>query len=116
MCNNCKSCKGCSGTSNADGSKNYDPSQVVTWIQKYLMPNASLTDVKAAYPKVMVYLDVKNLPVSEESISSHSDEIGKAINDPNFLENLEKSHSVNYKPLLAIVVISIVIIVFIQRA
>jgi hypothetical protein len=121
MCKNCsnKSCN-CSG-SNADGSASYDPAQVLQWIRNHLMTQASPEQVKDAYPKVMIYLEANRIQPTQENIVKHSENLIKAVQDPLFLEKVQReakpklSDFEQVKPLLGIAVICLVIITILLK-
>lgn len=115
----CKCGGGCG--SHADGSLGtYDPAMVGSWIHKHLIPQASVSEIKSAYPKVMVYFDANKISASQENIVKHAEDLKKAISDPDFLKNMNADEKTDahkaLKFIAGIVVVCIILIVAIKNS
>jgi hypothetical protein len=108
-----KNC-GCSAM-NADGSPDYNPAEIASWINKYIYDGkAEKETIKEAYVKVMVWIEAKNKPFTEDTISSNKDELKVIVNDPNFLEN-KKTAPDGYKHAIILILIAFAVWYFAFR-
>lgn len=86
MCGCNSSCANCAASS-ADGAT-YDPAQMAGFVNKYLYDGkAGADELQDAYVKVMMWIEGKSLPFTEETISGNIDQIKADISNPNFTKD-----------------------------